>query len=46
MLSEKSRKSDESNGFNKTNRKDGRFYKDGNLTYFSGRLYQGTSSLA
>ena len=42
MLSEKSRKSDESNGFQDHNPKDGRVYKDGACTYYSGRLVSGS----
>jgi hypothetical protein len=42
MLSEKSRKSDESNGFADHNPKAGRVYKDAGCTYYSGRLVSGS----
>lgn len=41
MISQNSRLSNESNGFYKTNEKQGRFYKDAQCTYYSGRLYNG-----
>ena len=39
ILSVKSHQSNESNGFNSTNQKPERFYKEGTATFYSGRLY-------